>query len=124
MTAIQIAELDGALDHAIEIVQYQFPRIVVIFDLSARALGRYIIMPLEDALKEEMLDQERKKLLETDNDFFYCARVPLFGDSTTLIVQMKTGIICDDGTVIEQTELVSTFREILHREYSSRKKRT
>lgn len=120
--AIQIAELNGALDRAIEIVQSQFPRIVVIFDLSAHALGKYIIMPLEDALKEEMLDQERKKLLETDNDFFHCARVPLFGNSTTLIVQMKTGLICDDGTVIDQTVLVSGFREILRREYSPRKR--
>ncbi|KAE9382769.1 hypothetical protein BT96DRAFT_1010059 [Gymnopus androsaceus JB14] len=55
-------------------------------------------MSQKDALEdEEMADKERMELMIMDTDIFFCGRVPLCGDSSTLVVCTERQLLRDDG---------------------------
>lgn len=123
--AIQIARDDGNLSAAVSRVKRDSSaRLVVIFDLSKPKLGKYEITSHQSALEdEEIVDKERTKLT-MDNDVFFCGRVPLHGDSSTLVVCMDRQLSRDDGTIVDREDIVKAYRKIWSREHSKKLSRT
>ncbi|KAE9386586.1 hypothetical protein BT96DRAFT_948997 [Gymnopus androsaceus JB14] len=95
--ALQIARDHGNLSDTVSRAKHDISvPLVVIFDLSKPTLGEYEIMSREDALEdEEMVDKERMKLTIMDTNVFFCGHVPLFGDSSTLVVCMERQLVRD-----------------------------
>ncbi|KAE9382395.1 hypothetical protein BT96DRAFT_952215 [Gymnopus androsaceus JB14] len=124
--AIQIARDHGDLsDMVLRAKRDISARLVVIFDLSKPTLGEYEIMSQEDALEdEEMVDKERMELMIMDTNVSFCGRVPLCGDSRTLVVCIDRQFLRDDSTIMDREDIVQSFRRMWSQEYSKRCLRT
>ncbi|KAE9382971.1 hypothetical protein BT96DRAFT_951737 [Gymnopus androsaceus JB14] len=124
--AIQIARDHGGLSDMVSRAKRDTSaRLAVIFDLTKPTFGEYEIMSQKDALEdEEMADKERMELMIMDTDIFFCGRVPLCGDSSTLVVCTERQLLRDDGTIMDREDVVHAFRRMWSREYSKRRLRT
>jgi hypothetical protein len=120
--AIQIARDHGNLRDIVSRAKRDISvRLVVIFDLSKPTLGEYEIMSQKDTLeKEKMVDKERTELMMMDTDVSFCGRVPLFGDSNTLVVCMERQLLRDDDTIMDREDIVQGFRRMWSGIYSEK----